>query len=325
MKFKHLPRRSTCPGSYIAGVTSLFWVLIIILMKEGELFFDLPNRSLRSSAPGQVTNIGSSIHAPYLLPSRQGVVDQTVAILIRCHSAYGKQLISLLWALDAQEGDHHIFVVVVPTEFDSIMVLKQILAVSWFNIHNKESKIHLMVQELDKHFYDEHCCLLKSICSEEWRLGKLARNWSTKALDTYCTINSPMHYFITDMAFQLVKTECLACTYFLVTNADNSYSPNFLKVAINSLENTKSDICLANMIHRGQPINVKLESGSMDLGCVVSRLDIFRSLSLTFSSLLPENAEPQDWHDADFWMVYNLVNQYHRRVTYLREYLFVHN
>lgn len=152
------------------------------------------------------------------------------------------------------------------------------------------------------------------------------RNWTSEALDTYCTINSPLHYFVTDAALGQARKECIFCEYLLVTNADNCYSPDFFFKTSEQLRKSHSDVVLTNMLHRGQPIETAVASGAMDLGCVLAKFSIFTGpQQLDFTGLLPENAEPQDWHDADFWMVHSLQNIHMRKVTFLRETLFLHN
>ncbi|CAM9144576.1 unnamed protein product, partial [Ectocarpus fasciculatus] len=166
----------------------------------------------------------------------------------------------------------------------------------------------------------------KVLCTPSWREEKQLLHWKKERLDRYCDIDSPLHYFVTDSALAQARNECTSCEYLLVTNADNYYYPGFLSKASKLLIRDQADIVLTDFLHRGEPMVAKVVNGHMDLGCVLTRFSIFTDAQqLDFTSLLPENAEPQDWHDADFWMVVSLQRRHNRTVTFLKEMLFIHN
>lgn len=247
---------------------------------------------------------------------------QKYAVIIRSHAGYMKHLMALLWAIDAQSVKDSVYVIIAPTEFGSIEPIEQLLQEEWTD----RPHVNVRVLKLEKQQYDEHCCLLESICTPLWRKGKLMRNWSTDALDTYCGVNSPLHYFVTDSALNKVRQDCIFCEFLLVTNADNYYSPDFLSKASQHLISTRADVVLTDIVHHGHALESRVEVGHLDLGCVLTRFNIFLGPDkLNFTAMLPHDAEPQDWHDADFWMVYHLQTLYNRRIVFLRETLFVHN
>lgn len=299
-----------------AGRIAILTVVILALFWFGVYI------SLTASA----TNAGPSVQLrklPQFSPLQsQKMNRERYAVIIRSHERYVKHLMSLLWALDAQTVADGLYVIVAPTEYDSIEPIEKMLQQSWTDLPH----VSVRVLKIDKHQYDDNCCVLEKICTPLWRRGKLFRNWSTEALDTYCTVNSPLHYFVTDRALDQVRRECMFCEFLLVTNADNYYSPDFLLKTSHLLTTSRTDLVMTDMLHRGQKIETKVESGYMDLGCVLSRFGIFLGAkNLDFTSLLPENAEPQDWHDADFWLVYHLMNKHGKRLSYIRETMFVHN
>ena len=303
---------------------SCFWIVILLITRDCVFFSATP--------PFRYQSHQHSISSAMRLDSQNSIAEakssgsETVAVVIRCHTSYAKQLISLLWALDAQSFGESMFILIAPTEYDSVSYLQKFVRDNWSSRSAGNNRLTVTVMDLDASFYERYCCLLKPICTEEWRKGKLARNWSTQALNTYCTTNSPLHYYVTDQALSRVQIECPTCEFLLVTNADNAYAPEFLDKSISTLRKREADVSVANMIHRGQPIEAQVErSGGMDLGGVILRLNIFRRSSLSFASLLPTNPEPQDWHDADFWMVYNLLNRHGKRLVLIKEYLFAHN
>jgi hypothetical protein len=309
----------------VIAVVSLFWIYVTILVVQ-----PLPTNSINTNSLTSGNQLRSVVHdrhnvhdsQAHSISRQHSLRSDRYAVIIRSHAGYIKQLMTLLWALEGQTADGGIYVIIAPTEFSSIEPIKSALQLHWPD----DSQLSVHVLSMDSNQYDEHCCLLDSICTSDWKRGKLLRNWSTESLTTYCTTNSPLHYFITDSALDKVRSECPFCGYLLVTNADNYYSPDFLKKSSNLMNVARVDIVVADMLHRGHQIEARVESGFMDLGGVLCKLSIFfGSPKLSFSSLLPENAEPQDWHDADFWMVYNLQNKFGRRVEFLRETLFVHN
>ena len=304
---------------FMFAVVVLFWLSVYISLNTTSKAVTTDTRKERNLdfSPPQLRK-----SAPKLPGAVLGAGSEKFAVIIRCHSGYAKHLLSLLWALEAQTVDDGIYVIIAPTEYESADLIDSTIQRKW----PSDSKISVRVLQLEKEKYDEHCCLLKEICTPEWRKEKLLRKWSSEALETYCTVNSPLHYFVTDSALEQAKRECVFCEYLVVTNADNYYSPDFFWKTSQLMDRSKTDIVLTNMLHRGMPVETIVASGAMDLGCVLSKFSIFLgSQKLGFAKLVPENAEPQDWHDADFWMVHTLQNKYNRKVSFLRETLFVHN
>lgn len=324
-----MQKRSPSLSVIICSV-SVFWILVLFLLQQYQLSLSIaPTSEATSPVTAAVPSMSfrtENVKVGDKYP-KNNVLHmlahrERIAVIIRSHIGYKDHLLSLLWALQAQDLGYNMHVIIAPTEFESVAPLEEAVSVHW----PKDIKgLSVRVLRVDKSDYDAHCCHLEEICTDDWRRGKMLRNWSTSALNTYCSINSPLHYAITDLAVSKTIDECHFCEYLLVTNADNYYSPKFMKTAVSKLEDTKADMVLVDMVHRGALISCRVESGYMDLGGVLSRLSMFSNKAVSFSSLIPENAEPQDWHDADFWMVYNLQQKYNRRITFVREALFVHN
>ena len=52
----------------------------------------------------------------------------------------------------------------------------------------------------------------------------------------YCSVNSPVHYHLTDMGLARLLALAPQLPFLLVTNADNSYSPRFASVVLRFLQ-----------------------------------------------------------------------------------------
>lgn len=145
--------------------------------------------------------------------------------------------------------------------------------------------------------------VLAGLCTEEWRQDRLQGGYPSSALDRYCSVNSPVHYHLTDLGLFLLL-RLLPVPFLVVTNADNYYSPQFASTALGLLQEGDKDLVLVDMLNRGQVLQVAAELGRMDLGCAVIRSSALlaggkeKTGRLTFSAALPSPAAPEHWHDA---------------------------
>jgi hypothetical protein len=230
---------------------------------------------------------------------------------------------SLLWALESQSYSNGIYVLVLPTEKKSSEKLRNNINNMW-HMHSK-IVVNTELLQLPDTEYDKYCCMLESICTNDWRKKLIQGGWSEETTKRYCAVNTPLHYHLTDIAISHVILNCPSCKYITITNADNYYSPDFLENALETMESDPyHDVTLTNMIHRGQPMAVKPENGHMDLGCAVVNINFLKSKNISFVSSLPIPTEPQHWHDADFWFV-DTIRREGGSYGIIDKYLFVHN
>jgi hypothetical protein len=254
-----------------------------------------------------------------------GSRNESVAFIIRSHGGYANSLMSLLWSFEAQFRDTNILALVLPTEFEATQVLHNHMQRHWTNYFKGSGKVlSTKLMSISQQEYDDHCCHLQSICVDEWRHKLMNGGWTEDAVNRYCEVNSPLHYYLTDRAISWVLSNCSTCEYVVVTNADNSYTPDYLLKSIASMEANHHDIVLVDMLHRGKAMQVYPENGKLDLGCALIRTDFLRRNGISFLSSLPQPAEPQHYHDADYWMINNCIN-HKASVGYIREVLFNHN
>lgn len=266
-----------------------------------------------------------SSHSLSFSHSQSSKNNPKVGVIVRSHGGYKESLMSLLWGIVSQSYQENVRVIIVPTEEPSTKELLEYLNEHFSSTITKEKKsVDVILQDLPSNIYQTYCCVLKDICTDSWRNGKLNEGWSEISLNRYCEVNSPLHYHLTDIALSSIVNDCPSCRYLLVTNADNSYSPDFLSLATKKIEEENLDIVLSDMVHRGKSMEVSPELGKMDLGCALISLDFLRQTQLSFVKSLPFPAEPQNWHDADFWLIQRMIEK-GAMVGIIRNILFVHN
>ena len=152
--------------------------------------------------------------------------------------------------------------------------------------------------------------VLEELCTDQWRNDRLAGGWPSSALERYCTVNSPVHYHLTDLGLEYLLRLAPNLPAIVVTNADNAYLPGFSAKARVALRGDSAvDIALVHMLHRAQPMQVRPELGHMDLGCAVIRTTALfphgqrnGEKRLTFATSLPSPTAPENWHDAGAYM-----------------------
>ena len=263
-------------------------------------------------------------------------VETRVAVIIRVHLPYVRSLFNLLWCLEAQQSSFEIYALILPTEHSSIKPLKKRLMLEWKNSNNGlKKKVTAQILELPERYYVDNCCLLDKICTREWRERLLKGGYPPGHLDRHCTINSPLHYTLVDNALDMITSSCSQCIGLFVTNADNSYAPTFIQRTVPYLSSyssmdefrTKNDtmyeMVLVDMVYYGKAFSVAPKRAQMDLGCVMISFKFFNATRTRFLSSLPVPAEPQDYHDADYWIMHHLLNV-GARVQIVHELLFSH-
>jgi hypothetical protein len=295
------------------GAVVCLVILIGGLNLIGIFFISLNAPRLRSLEPSH----------PETPPLPLAVSNPLVGVVIRAHDGYKQHLISLLWGLLSQTYKSDVKVIIVPTESPSISILTQYLHDHWFN-DSADRILDLSVAPLDSDLFLSHCCDLQNLCTEEWQTKKFLEGYPDTALQRYCEVNSPLHYHLTDFGLKSVLFSCPSCQYLLVTNADNSYSPTYLQETIERMEADHLDLILTDMIHLGKPMTVEPELGKMDLGCALIRIAFLKEHEITFVSSIPSPAEPQHWHDADYWLL-EMMKRKGARISTLSRTLFVHN
>mmetsp|Transcript_954 Transcript_954/g.1646 ORF Transcript_954/g.1646 Transcript_954/m.1646 type:complete len:396 (+) Transcript_954:184-1371(+) len=305
----------------------------------------------------------------------------SLGLVVRAHVGYVALLTSLVWSLQAQssaEGDLDgavTLVVVVPTEPGSAAVLRGHLSRytncymlpaalthggSGTGVRRQGGKgpgtgpstgqtVAVLVMDPTTQDYEAQSQVLATLCTETWRQDRLAGGWPSSALDRYCSVNSPVHYHLTDLGVDCLLRLAPHLPALVVTNADNAYLPGFSAAARACLRGEGAgqcgraggvDVALVHMLHRAQPLQVRPELGHMDLGCAVIRTSALFSVAhsqlqsreghgpkrLTFADSLPSPAAPENWHDADFWFVDAILKRRNgRKAAVVDEYLFVHN
>ena len=261
--------------------------------------------------------------------------ETRIAVLIRAHDSYALHLINLLWCLDAQDYQFDIYALIIPTEYNSIEPLKRRLLLDWRNpVEGNKKKVTAQLLELAEHRYIDQCCVLDKICSAEWRTRKLNEGWKADTLARYCTIDSPLHYYLADIALGVLLSSCSTCNGLFITNADNSYAPSFIsrtatylspsaETNVSRKNDSLYELVLVDMLHLGKAFSVAPKRAQMDLGCVMISFKFFNATRTRFLSSLPVPAEPQDYHDADYWIMHHLLNV-GARVQIVHELLFSH-
>jgi len=147
-------------------------------------------------------------------------------------------------------------------------------------------------------------------------MNKLNGGWKSHALDRYCTVNSPLHYYMADIALNILVSSCPSCIGLFITNADNTYAPTFVSKTVSFLStpataknNSFYEVVLVDMVHLGQPFKVGPHRGQMDLGCGMISFSFFNGSGSRFIPSLPNPPLPQDYHDADYWFVKSLLDK----------------
>lgn len=144
-----------------------------------------------------------------------------------------------------------------------------------------------------------------------------------------CTIDCPLHYIVTDSALNHMLDRHSDLQSLIVTNADNVYLPRFLRDAVETMQRTKADIVLTDMLHRRKPRRVYPKIGRVDLGAAVISVPFIRSNNLSFTHALrgdgPKTSPtPLMYYRADGIFIERAV-KLGGRVAYVRKLNFVHN
>lgn len=251
----------------------------------------------------------------------------TLAIIVRAHSSYSRQLISLLWSLESQNlsYDGKILVLVLPTEFESIETLRNALSYDWPS--ERHSVMRVVLMDFPAWVYSQHGSVLSTLCSSRLR-HLLDQTFPESDIRRHCNVNSPLHYLLVDIALYYVLNKCESCKQVLVTNADNHYSTTFWNTTLLEMESPRGsmryDVVITNMISRGKVFPVKAERRHVDLGAYIVSTDFLRKTSISFLSALPHRAQANDYHDADGHFIDHL-RESGARIKICSDYLFFHD
>ena len=245
----------------------------------------------------------------------------TTAFIVRAHKDYGSLLLSLLWSLHGQRRyEGGILFLVVPTEYDQESTLE--ILINKFFPNDFSTKVHVKVLNIEKERYELYSTLLSSLCTKEWKELEISQGFPEDHLERVCTVNSPLHYHITDIALEYTLQSCLSCNYIVITNADNTYSPNFLFSTISLLN--QYDIVITDMLHMDTYVHAAPRLSQMDLGGVIFQSKYLKSAGYTFVTALPQPPEPHHYHDADYFFIKKLMGL-GAHISVLHKVLFVHN
>eukprot|EP01041_Mallomonas_annulata_P008250 gene8250-16968_t len=114
---------------------------------------------------------------------------------------------------------------------------------------------------------------------------------------TWCKINSPLHYFLVDVAMAYVKNQCLNSQLSIVTNADNCYSPNYFKAIL--LHVDKYDVILNSMINHHEIMHILPKYQHVDLGAVAVSIPFLRKTGINFNNSIPDPTHAGYFHSLD--------------------------
>eukprot|EP01041_Mallomonas_annulata_P000468 gene468-876_t len=264
-----------------------------------------PNRTMDSLSEweNEIRNYGVNKRA-------YGETDTTSAIvmIIRTHGSYVGQTISMLAMLETIKHIN-ISAILLPTELGSFEVLKKGLDRRHFiynanmkDRHRDRLKISLMA--IPPIIYDKYGSINAELCSEESRAGWAKAGHPPSNIATWCRINSPLHYFLVDVAMAYVKQQCLNSQLLVVTNADNYYSPNYFQAILSRVD--KYDLILTNMINRNRVLNVFPKYEQVDLGAVAVSIPFLRRTGINFINSIPDPTHAGYFHSLDGFYVENL-------------------
>lgn len=254
-------------------------------------------------------------------------LTSTVAIVVRSHSSYCKELMALLWSFEAQRliYQSRILVLVVPTEKNSAGPLKKMLANHW--PHSRSTNIRVVLMDFPGWVYDQYGSELAILCSSRLK-HLLDESFSQADISRHCNVNSPLHYLLVDIALYYVLNKCQTCKQIMVTNADNHYSAQFLNNTLRIMENPRGkfnfDVVMTNMVSRGQLLYVKAQRRHVDLGAYIVRTEFLAKHGISFLGALPERPQANDYHDADGYFIEQLRSA-GARIHISQEFFFFHD
>jgi hypothetical protein len=253
-----------------------------------------------------------------------GTVEETaqLAIIVRTHSSYAVQLMTLILMLEAMNiQEINLLMIIIPTDYESITVIKKSLD-DLTLLKSMGFRVNTKVFEAPKSLYDKYGALINKLCTPGWKERFLEMTYKPSDVDRFCNINSPLHYTLVDIALHYVKVNCPTCRMVLTTNADNYYSSRFFTNVIKSFP--EYDVVMSNMISKGEPYTVELRRGRIDLGSYAVSVDFLRKTNTQFLNSIPIRSQARDYHDADGHFIERLV-AYKARVKHINETYFFHN
>ena len=250
-----------------------------------------------------------------------------LAIIVRVHASYSHKLITLLWMLESSAADQfkQVRVIVVPTDQQSIFVLRNTLEEHWNRQTNgsiSAKRIRITVMEYPTWLYEKYGSYLQFLCSRDY-IAKATAIYGAYAASRYCDVNSPLHYLLCDLTLHYITTSLTSCKWVITTNADNYYTPGFF-VQLAKTNVSEHDIMMSNMLTKGNILETKPAVGGVDLGAYAVSLRFMKALNASFLNSLPRRCGPQQYHNADGHFIEFLVLN-KARIKNTKGFLFIHN
>ena len=275
-----------------------------------------------------VPSIFKNISAPTSARHWSGVdLESDLAIIVRAHSSYSLQLITLLWMLESSAAVQfkHVRVFVVPTDQDSVAALRDTLHEHWNADTNKTSSIkhvRVSVMEFPAWLYLEYGSYLASICRSDFKTSAL-RMYSMHEVSRFCDVNSPLHYLLCDLTLHYIASFVTSCKWIITTNADNFYSAGFFE-NLATTNTSEHDIMMSNMLTRGTVLETQPSVGGVDLGAYAVSTTFLNKCKASFLNSLPSRSGPRQYHNADGHFIENLVSK-NARIKKTKGHFFIHN
>ena len=250
-----------------------------------------------------------------------------VGIICRFYEGSLSDVITLAGNLLSQEKlPEPIVLGLVPTEFVGKDRLDALMQLLWTMTRSKltRARVFPLLLSPPSSLYSELRESTRALCTEEFQ-QQYMEHWGTaEHMHRYCSINSYLHYYVTDVAYSELVTACDACKYMLFTNADNLYAPDFLNSAIGAMSQQNSDLVVSSFVHRKEPLDAQVVVGKMDLGGVLVDRSLLDSSGMTFFKAVGDVLTPQNLHDADYWFVKSLQDM-GAKIAFMTSFGFMHN
>jgi hypothetical protein len=229
-----------------------------------------------------------------------------IAIAIRVYRGNLGHLISMLLSLKAMsnEAPVRLSILITCTEYESLDNIYDLLVESKHLFYG----IEVYFLDFPKWIYTKYEGFLGKICTAKYRDFILSIK-NQNDYNRHCTVNSPLHYILSDLSLIFTLQYLPMVTWYMITNADNSYSPLLFPHLLERevLCNSSFDVILFSFLLKGAPLVVSPHREHVDLGSVMLSTNFLKMHNLTFLSALPIRSSPWDYHDNDGHMVERVV------------------
>ena len=244
---------------------------------------------------------------------RQMDHNTSIVVLVRAHEGYQGQLRVMLEFFSLIPASSSVSVVILPTDASSYTSLLKPSITFADRVAN-----HLLY--IPPEIYGRYGNFLLRLCSSRNKEYS-SRKYRQDSIARHCSINSPLHYLLVDIALDVIKKLWSPQSKVLVTNADNYYSPRFFNFA---LKYPQADIVMVNMVSKGYAFETKPKIAGVDLGAYATSVGFLRNTSVTFLNSLPLRVLPNHYHNADGYFLKGLVS-HKGKIFKSQEFLFFHN